>query len=307
MATREEVIQVLREKGYQGPIPGEQQMPQAQGVQQTPQMDIQALLKKSQGQSPNRYIADILKAGTTGQVQTPSGNSQDNLLNKYLETAIGEQAKSLYADPTEKALRQAKINALNTPPPEGFVRVGEQILPDPNYIKPKDQREIDEAEAIKQAEVESIRSAAEQNLSNIQKAKEGSDFFGPLGGLPTIADPPSMLGFNKEHYAKRKDWENNINQLLSQKVVDLIAEMKRVSKTGATGFGQLSEQEGALLRNASTALSRDLPPEQAVYYLNEMEKINQRILSGGSPSVQAQQAGQPMGKRQVGRFVVEEA
>ena len=107
----------------------------------------------------------------------------------------------------------------------------------------------------------------------IQKGKEGSQNFGPLGNLPTIAAPSSLVG----EYGSRKEWETNINKLLSQKVLDIISEMKRVSKTGATGFGQLSEKEGAILQQASTALQKDLLPEQALYYLNEMEKIHKKV------------------------------
>src|SRR3990167_3225683 len=202
-----------------------------------------------------------------------------------------EAIKSQFEDPTIRQLRQAEIDALGKEPPKGFVRVGKQTLADPDYINPIEQQKLDEAERVKTAEEESIRSTAEQNISSIQKAKEGSRFFGPLGKIPTISAPSSLFG----EYGSRKEWENNINQLLSQKVVDLIAEMKRVSKTGATGFGQLSEKEGAILREASTALSKDLPPEQAVYYLNEMEKINKKILgenqSQGIQSSQPQQQG----------------
>ena len=227
-----------------------------------------------------------LASGASGKVVDPRGEQTD-LSKLYAQEAIKKQ----FEDPTVRQLREAEIASLQQPLPEGVMRVGRQVMPDPSYVKPpnvKEQLEMDEANKANEMASESIRSSAEQSLSNIQKAKEGSKFFGPMGGVPTIADPQSLLGLNTKHYSERKDWENNVNQLLSQKVVDLIAEMKRVSKTGATGFGQLSEQEGALLRNASTALSRDLPPDQAVYYLNEMEKIQKKILgmpvdSGGTP------------------------
>ena len=298
---------VLRQKFGQSGVPEPQeaqsqnsqampvQKPQSQGVviDLLNKINPSGALSSTVGRMASGYMAG---AG----IKTPEMTGQDDLSKLYAQEAIKKQ----FEDPTVRQLREAEIRSLDSPLPEGLTRVGRQVVADPTYIKPKEQAEMEENERVKQAESESIRSTAEQNLQSIQKAKEGSEFFGPLGNLPSIAAPNSMLGFGK--YPERKEWENNINKLLSQKVVDLIAEMKRVSKTGATGFGQLSEQEGALLRNASTALSRDLPPEQAVYYLNEMEKINQRILSGGQPQVDSQ-TSQPTGQQQVGRFIVEEA
>ena len=265
------------------PIPTGQPTQPAQAPQGA---DIQALLaqatqKPTMGQRFASGAKSALDAGAQmwGGVKPDTG-SQDNLMNKYLETIIGEQAKQLYADPTVRQLREAEIEALKTPPPQGFVRVGKQTLADPNYVKPptvSEQLKIDEEQKANDAQSEMIRGKAQQNLSSIEEAKKGSKYFGMLGGLPSVAAPSTWIP-GGGNYDERKVWENNINQLLSQKVVDLITEMKQASKTGATGFGQLTEKEGAILREASTALSRDLPEKQALYYLNEMEKINKRIL-----------------------------
>ena len=255
-------------------------------AKQTP--DIASLLK-SASPSAGQSIANAMSVLGAGKPVYEQGGVSGALGKLYAQEAI----KSQFEDPTVRQLREAEIAALQTPPPQGFVRIGRQIQPDPNYVKPMDQAKLDEEARVRNSESESIRSTAEQNLASIEQSKKGAKFFGPLGNLPSIAAPSSLLGMGD--YPERKTWENNINQLLSQKVVDLIAEMKRVSKTGATGFGQLSEREGAILREASTALSKDLPPEQAVYYLNEMEKINKKILgenqSQGIQSSQPQQQG----------------
>jgi len=132
-----------------------------------------------------------------------------------------------------------------------------------------------------------ITSTAQDNLNTIKTIKEGEKYFGPYAGLPTVA---TSLGGVLD-YKNRKKWENNINKLLSQKVVDLITTMKSASQTGATGFGQLSEREGQLLREASTALSKDLDKETAMGYLNDMEKIYEKIISKGA------------GKKTAGGFV----
>lgn len=287
---------------------------QAQG-QPTQQNDLQStlqqlklagLLPQQQNNGIRQNIGDALvtMSGVTPR-QVPRYDEYGGG-NDIAKLVAQEAIKSQFEDPTVRQLRQAEIDSLSKPPGEGLIRVGKQVMADPTYVKPKEQAEMDETERVRQSETESIRGTAEKNLQSIQKAKEGSEFFGPLGNLPSIAAPNSLLGFGK--YPQRKEWENNINQLLAQKVVDLIAEMKRVSKTGATGFGQLSEKEGAILREASTALSKDLPEEQAMYYLNEMERINQRILNGGGTTQQGvpEQSGVPGQPGQPGALTPEQ-
>ena len=163
--------------------------------------------------------------------------------------------------------------------PPGFTTLPTgKIVEDPSYINPKQQAEMAADEQRKRQSVESLKESASGNIDTIQRIKKGKDFFGPFGNMPTLAAPSSLYG----QYGARKDWEVNINKLLSQKIVDLMAEMKNVSKTGATGFGQLNQKELALLQDASTVLKRDLLPDQAMYYLDEMEKISKKIMSGGN-------------------------
>lgn len=173
-----------------------------------------------------------------------------------------------------------------------FVQGDVKMQSNPDYLSPDKQAKLDEDMQANQDRSQAIRDNATQNLASIKEAEKGKRFFGPMGGLPSIAAPSTYSPFHIDQkgkpqlggeYGDRKMWESNVNQLLSQKVVELITKMKQASKTGATGFGQLSDKEGAILREASTALNKGLEPEQAMYYLNEMEKINQRILNGGQP------------------------
>lgn len=139
------------------------------------------------------------------------------------------------------------------------------------YIKPEDRE-------AKQKEVDMIIESANQTLSAIGEAKKRKQYFGPYGNIPSIYAPESMLGLNQSAYGDRKMWENNVNQILKKKVVDLITQMKSASKTGATGFGNLSDAEGRLLQEASTAFSKDLPGDQAVKYLEDMERLTRKVL-----------------------------
>lgn len=52
------------------------------------------------------------------------------------------------------------------------------------------------------------------------------------------------------------DFDNNLQSYRDQVVVDTITRMKSLSATGATGFGQLSEKEGARLENSKGSLKQ---------------------------------------------------
>lgn len=81
---------------------------------------------------------------------------------------------------------------------------------------------------------------------------------------------------------------SRINQLAAEKIINLMSEMKRQSRTGATGFGQLSEKELQLLQNASTKLNnRNIRPEEATAELDKLSAQIQRmqgIIGGGAGS-----------------------
>lgn len=197
-------------------------------------------------------------------------------------------------------------------PATGMMMPQYDMKPNTDYLSPDKLIELEEKKKQQAAADDLSRTQAQDTLNSIREIKKGSRFFGPLGNLPTLAAPSSIpipiigdkMGANQ--YEERKMWENNINQLLSKKVVELMSEMKRVSSTGATGFGNMSNKDLATLREASTALSKDLAPEQALYYLNEMEKINKKFLGmpiedGGNNVVPTNTSVAP---KQIGRFKV---
>ena len=156
-----------------------------------------------------------------------------------------------------------------------------------DYMSPLESAKLEKIQLEKQADEErqrlaedNLRESTQGMLNTVGEVKKGKEFFGPLGNLPTIAAPSSLVG----KYGERKNWEVNVEKLLSQKIVDLMAEMKNVSKTGATGFGQLNEKELMVLQNASTALKRDLNPADAERYLNDIERLYQKVLNNRAGS-----------------------
>lgn len=130
----------------------------------------------------------------------------------------------------------------------------------------KDIKQEEENKRQQELESQSVLNSTNDTLDTIKEVKNGIKNFGALGSFPSLPfDYP------------RKKWESNVQKLLSGKVIDIISEMKRVSKTGATGFGQLSEKEGQILREASTALNRGLSPQDALVILDKMENELNKI------------------------------
>ncbi len=83
------------------------------------------------------------------------------------------------------------------------------------------------------------------------------------------------------------DLSADISQLTGQQIINLMGEMKRQSATGATGFGQLSDAEGQLLKNAATQLAdRGISPQHAKEQLALAAQLVEKMLtsSGGGTS-----------------------
>jgi hypothetical protein len=79
-----------------------------------------------------------------------------------------------------------------------------------------------------------------------------------------------------------------LQQVLGQQIVDLISDMKAQSRTGATGFGQLSTRELAVLESAATQLTQRLSEPAALRELTALKSSLEKILQdassrGGAP------------------------
>ena len=127
-----------------------------------------------------------------------------------------------------------------------------------------------------------VISQARDALNTIDEVEKGIGYFGAFGQFV-----PKEIMPGSEYY----NWRVNVDKLLSGKMIELMTQMKEASKTGATGFGQLSEKEGQILREASTALKRGLAPDKAQEYLNNMKTALQKVIEGRSGQ-QTQPQGQ---------------
>lgn len=85
---------------------------------------------------------------------------------------------------------------------------------------------------------------------------------------------------------KSRDAQARLDQLKASLSIEKIAEMKAQSRTGATGFGQLSERELDVLQNAAGRLQQAQTEEAAKVAIREiqatMDKVIQR--NGGGQS-----------------------
>lgn len=124
-----------------------------------------------------------------------------------------------------------------------------------------------------------VKDSALAALGTIGEIEKNMGSFGLWGGLPSIPG------------TQRKNWEVNINKLISESVLKVMNDMKQASRTGATGFGQLSNKELGLLQDAATALKRTLSPEDAARYLGQIKESMNKIL-------REQPSGQSIGQEQ---------
>lgn len=174
-----------------------------------------------------------------------------------------------------------------------------RLRQNPDYLDPLKKAKLDqlqkkqqEAQQAEDNKNEMLRSNAEDMLNTVGEVKKGMKYFGAMGNAPTLLTPSAYTG----EYGQRKNWESNVNKLLSGKIIDLMTQMKNASKTGATGFGALSQKELAVLQEASTALNRGLSPDDASRYLNQIETMQRKALGkfGSGAKAKSKSGGQIM-------------
>jgi len=236
-----------------------------------------------QGYQPTPEMWQQIYQGQTGKTTVPSQYMKfmPEQAQKYPGMGINFQTGEMeYKVPSNfgtmpiiNITSEGKAEQIGTAPK------GAKIVSGMGEPSPAQQKfEAEQKEKTQQLEEKSqfIKDSASDALNTIGEIEKGIGHFGLFGQLPSIPG------------TERYTWETNINKLLSGKMIDLMTKMKEASKTGATGFGQLSEKEGQILREASTALKRGLTPEKAQEYLNSMKATLQKVMQGGQ---QLQQTG----------------
>lgn len=180
------------------------------------------------------------------------------------------------ADGSNVELEPTEFDALGMP--KGFK------IKKPSVEEQKFKIEQEENKRIQEQSAQTARESAQATLDTIAEIEKGIKYFGAMGNAPGWTTP---LDYD------RQNWLANYNTLKDKLVVDLMLKLKSASKTGATGFGQLSEKEGQRLENAATALQKGMKESDAQRYLNQIKESAQKILNSNqsntsSPSVSQQ-------------------
>jgi hypothetical protein len=234
----------------------------------------QAQLKYRQWQEEQKIAQQKADIDMLAKMQGTEISYPDPTTGKLITTRMsGLELPQEITSPVYQRLGVKNPSSLSQPssgitPPEGFMAVKEGGKT--KFVKvsdPKDVASMADSKKKEQMQVEGLRLAAQDTLDTISEIKNGKGNFGVFGDVPSIPG------------TQRKNWEANVDKLKSQRIIDLMAQMKAVSKTGATGFGQLSEKELKVLQDASTAFQRGLSQKDALKYLNKMESMARKVLT----------------------------
>lgn len=139
----------------------------------------------------------------------------------------------------------------------------------------------------KQQAVDTARNAALASIDDTSSALD--ELIDPQGNLKSGVG--GAVGFDRLRSVipgtSAADAKARIDRLQSRLTIDLLGEMKRQSRTGASGFGALSEKELAVLQNAAARLGTSQSDESFRQALVDIRKqlmgMRQRA-SGGAPS-----------------------
>lgn len=220
---------------------------QSAGLQPTPETETPT--------SVNRLPAMSLIGGGVGDVE--------GIPTQAPSPAQGVLQAAGVAQPQQVGERIVNI------PEKGRFRIPEKPAETLTRLSIEEKRR--EAGKIKTEEDKKIQIVKDNTLDTLNTIKEienGIQNFGAFGGVPSLPG------------TDRRKWEANVDKLLSQKIIDVLTSMKEASKTGATGFGQLSNKELEVLKNSSTALKRTLSPKDAQEILDKMKDSLTKVIQG---------------------------
>jgi hypothetical protein len=214
-------------------------------------------------------ISNYLKSGLTIDEALTMVKSQPSPLEQAATKWMGEQGglPGAAGGALPNAVQGSPQGA--TPQLKGF-KVGGMEFEVPKRDVQAEKFDVEQADKLKEQEAKSqfVKDSTNDTLNTIKAVKDGINYFGAGSLIPAI---PTLQ-------PEKVKWQANLNKLLSGKVIKLMTDMKSASKTGATGFGQLSEKELKVLQDASTALKGTLSPKDAKKYLDDMENSLQKII-----------------------------
>jgi hypothetical protein len=144
---------------------------------------------------------------------------------------------------------------------------------------------LTEADKYRQREAGKLAARAEEEVYNFERegkrAVSGLESItaAPLRSIDTLLQPRMIkdtFGFSTiGSYLPTSDWRaanNRLTSLKDQIVLQAMQSLKALSPTGSTGFGQLSEREGARLENSLGKLDPYTSEEEGRKILTEVRE-----------------------------------
>jgi hypothetical protein len=140
------------------------------------------------------------------------------------------------------------------------------------------------SEQYENARMAPLRTSAQNILSAVDKLVDVT------GGQPRLTGGArSVMGewtpVSARDYipgAAAADANAALKQVMGKQIVDMIADMKAQSATGATGFGNMSDRELAVLQGAATQLTQRLSEPAALEQLLIIRDKLTKVLGGGT-------------------------
>jgi hypothetical protein len=131
---------------------------------------------------------------------------------------------------------------------------------------------VQQEEKVKKQKEQSqmVKSAAEDMLNTVDYLSDDTNikefgFSGPMYAVPGT---------------RKREWVAELNYLKGKQVLNLMTQLRQASHTGATGFGQLSEKELALLQGSANKLERGLSESAAKKELERIRSTLVKIIHG---------------------------
>lgn len=147
-------------------------------------------------------------------------------------------------------------------------------------------KEVSSANETAKTNAELIKQGTERAQTQANDTKSMSTITGSMQRLANtageLAKHPGLenntgwkgaLGFNKVPNSQGKDASVMLDSLKSKMVIEAMTTLKEASKTGSTGFGQLSEQENQRLENYVANLDRAQTKESMQKALTDIQQF----------------------------------
>lgn len=187
----------------------------------------------------------MAQAGTLASLGGLKGGSQLVELGKMMQPQTATPG-SFLRDPATGGMTQV-------PDPKGDAQVdlqrrGVQVQ------ESQEQRAEKKATSERQAKLADLEAGWRGTDAALERLEKGATELQGHKGLDTIGGWSGFLGMHKLPGAG-KDADVKLTTLKSKMVVGAMTELKKLSETGSTGFGQLSEKENERLETLEANLA----------------------------------------------------